>query len=132
MVTDEDALICDLAETYGVMDMWSLPVLTVATLSIGLGGDSRIMQKMAGQPVNNNIILLAGILDKLSFLAWTKTKDAQTGRNRPISVLNKLLNGIRSRSENLKYSTPVRNSWSASINCVEGKQCQNLEKHMCR
>jgi len=93
MVTDEDALICDLAETYGVMDMWSLPVLTVATLSIGLGGDSRIMRKMAGQPVNNNIILLAGILDRLSFLAWTKTKDAQTGRNRPVSVLNKLLNG---------------------------------------
>ena len=93
MVTDEDALICDLAETYGVLDMWSLPVLTVATLSIGLKGDSRIMRKMAGQAVDDKIMLLAGILDRLSFLAWTKTKDAQSGRNRPDSVLNKLLNG---------------------------------------
>ena len=51
------------------------------------------MRKMTGQAVESNIVLLAGILDKLSFLAWTKTKDAQTGRNRPVSVLNKLLNG---------------------------------------
>lgn len=93
MVTDEDALLCDLAETYGVLDMWSLPILTVATLSIGLKGDSRIMRKMTNQPVESNIIFLAGILDKLSFLAWAKTKDAQSGRNRPASVLNKLLNG---------------------------------------
>ena len=93
MVADEDALVCDLAETYGILDMWSLPVKTVATLSIGLKGDSRIMRKMLGQPAETNTILLAGILDRLSFLAWTKTKDAQTGRNRPESVVDKLLNG---------------------------------------
>lgn len=93
MATDKDALLCDLAETYGIYNIESLPIQTVATLSIGLKGDSRIMLKMTGQKIDSQTILLASILDRLSFLAWTKTKDAQTGRNRPESVLNKLLNG---------------------------------------
>ena len=93
MATDRDALECDLAETYGIFDLEALPVVKIATLAMGLKGDSRIIKKMTGQTVDSNTILLAGILDRLSFLAWTKTKDAQTGRNRPESVLNKLLNG---------------------------------------
>ena len=93
IVADEDALICDLAETYGIYDYKSLPVTTVATLALGLKGNSRIMKKMTGQPVDDDLILLAGILDRLSFIAWTKTKDAQHGRNRPEFVLNNLLNG---------------------------------------
>lgn len=93
MVTDEDALLCDLAETYHIYDIKSLPILTVATFSIGLKGDSRIMRKMANMPIDTNTVLLASILDRLSFIAWSKTKDGQKGRNRPESVLNKLLNG---------------------------------------
>lgn len=91
-MTDEDALICDLADTYGIYDYKSLPVVTVATLALGLKGNSRIMKKMTGQPVDDDLILLAGILDRLSFIAWTKTKAAQQGRNRPEFVLNNLLN----------------------------------------
>ena len=93
MVTDKDALECDLAETYGIYDMESLPLSKVATFALGLKGDSRIMLKMMGQSVSNDTLLLAGILDRLSFLAWAKTKDAQSGRNRPESVVNKLLSG---------------------------------------
>lgn len=36
-------------------------------------------------------MLLAIIADDLQFLAWAKTKDAQTGTNRPKSILNRLL-----------------------------------------
>ena len=36
--TDEEALICDLAETYQIFDYRSLPVRTVATLSAGAAG----------------------------------------------------------------------------------------------
>ena len=45
---DEDALICDLAETYHIYDYRSLPVKLVATLSAGLRDDSRIKLKAAG------------------------------------------------------------------------------------
>ena len=91
MITDEDALICDLAETYGIYDIRSLPVVTVATFSIGLKGDSRIMKKMSGMKVDNATLLQAAIFDRLSFLAWTKTKDAQHGLNRPESLVEKLM-----------------------------------------
>lgn len=93
LMTDEDALLCDLAETYGIFDIEAFKPLKIATFAIGLKGDSRIMLKMTGQNVDSKTILLASILDRLSFLAWTKTKDAQSGRNRPESVLNRLLNG---------------------------------------
>ena len=39
---DEDALICDLAETYQIYDYRRLPVQTVAVFSLGLRDNSRI------------------------------------------------------------------------------------------
>lgn len=41
---DEDAVICDLAETYGVLNYRELPLQTVATLASGLHADARIME----------------------------------------------------------------------------------------
>ena len=65
---DEDALICDLAETYQVLDYRSLPVQLVATLSAGLRDNSRIKLKMAGSPVSLETIILASIADNLTML----------------------------------------------------------------
>jgi len=42
---------------------------------------------IAGQPYTVDTILLSGIFDKLSFLAWTKTQDAQKGINQPKSIM---------------------------------------------
>ena len=44
--TDEDALICDLAETYQIYDYKSLPAYMVATFSVGLRENSRIKMKL--------------------------------------------------------------------------------------
>ena len=90
---DEDLLICDLAETYGIYDYRSLPVKTVAALSVGLKDDSRIKMKMAGMKIDFNTMLLAKICDDLNLLVWIQTKDGQKNRNQPISILAKLLNG---------------------------------------
>lgn len=67
---NEDALICDLAETYGIYDYRSLPVRTVATLSAGLRADSRIMMELAGEEIDIKIYLLSVIVDKLTLLLW--------------------------------------------------------------
>ena len=80
---DEDALICDLAETYGIYDYESLPVQTVATLSIGLRGESRIKMKMSGSVLTKSDLIQTVIVDYLAMLLWSKTKDGQHGRNRP-------------------------------------------------
>lgn len=47
---DEHALICDLAETYGIYDYHKLPARTVAILATGLREDSRIFMKKAKMP----------------------------------------------------------------------------------
>ena len=44
--TDEDALICDLAETYGIFDYRQLPADQVAVFAFGLRDDSRIKLAM--------------------------------------------------------------------------------------
>ena len=54
LALDEDALICDLAQVYGVLDHEALPPWKVAALAKGLSGGSRIKQaifsKLAEQP----------------------------------------------------------------------------------
>lgn len=87
----ESALICDLAETYGVLDWRALPLTTVAALSSGLRDDSRIKMLITGRSVPTETALLAAAVDRLSLLVWSKTVDCQKGRNKPESILQKLL-----------------------------------------
>lgn len=91
IAADEDALVCDLAETYGIYDYRALPAPLLATLASGLREDSRIKMRMAGVKASADTILLASAVDALNTLVWFKTKDARTGRNRPESILKKLL-----------------------------------------
>ncbi len=79
MELDEDALICDLAETYHIFDYRSLPVQLVATLSAGLREDSRIKLRMADAPANLDTIILAAIADNLALLraGFGKDKNAK-------------------------------------------------------
>lgn len=48
MACDKDLLLCDMAETYHVLDMEALPVRTLAALAAGLRPESRIRMKMGG------------------------------------------------------------------------------------
>lgn len=88
--TDEDALICDLAETYKIYDYRSLPVKLVATLSVGLRDDSRIKMKANDTTTSFDKYMLAGIFDRLSQLVWSNTKDGAKGRNFPKSIMAQL------------------------------------------
>lgn len=88
---DEDALICDLAETYQIYDYKQLPLKTVAVFASGLKMDSRIKMKMSGLEISVDTFLLAGIFDKLSTLVWFNTEDGQKGQNRPTLITNVLL-----------------------------------------
>lgn len=89
---DEEALVCDLAETYQIYDYKQLPPTRVAVFSLGLRENSRIKMKLSGQTVPFDIMLLAGIADRLSTLVWFQTKDGQKGINRPIMLTNLLTN----------------------------------------
>lgn len=90
--TDEEALICDLAETYNIYDYKELPLKKVALFSYGLKENSRIRMKMNNQLVPIDTLLLAGISDKVNTLIWFQTKDGQKGKNRPASITDSLTN----------------------------------------
>lgn len=105
---DENALICDFAETYHIYDLESLPVTTVAILACGLGEDSRIMKKISGTNVSPQMLLLAHAVDRLSILAWQQTKDGAKNRNRPASIVEQLLNS--SKPNRLRRVVTVFNS----------------------
>lgn len=87
---DENALICDLAETYHIYNYKQVPPSMVAIFAIGLRDDSRIKMKLSGQKVNTYTLMLASMVDRLNILIWAKTKDAEKGINRPKSILDSL------------------------------------------
>ena len=86
----ETELICDFAETYHILDWRTLPLNTAAALSVGLRENSRVKMKIAGVDAGQDTLLLAAIVDRLSLLWWAKTKDAESGRNKPKSIFEQL------------------------------------------
>ena len=110
LATDEDALVCDLAETYGILDLEALPVQKLAVLSCGLRDNSRIKLKLAGMKIDTQTFLMAGCYDVLTWLCWTKTESARNGGEPPNGILVKLM-GI-AEPENVGYAT-AEEFWQA-------------------
>ncbi|MDU2396354.1 MAG: DUF5361 domain-containing protein [Streptococcus mitis] len=100
---DEDALICDLAETYQIYDYKQLPLNQVAVFAYGLRDDSRIKQMMSDQIVPLETTLLASIVDRLSLSLWLQTKDGQKGVNRPASIADQLIKRDKSENDEKDY-----------------------------
>ena len=100
---DEDALVCDLAETYQIYDYKQLPLNQVAVFAYGLRDNSRIKQIMSDQIVSLEITLLANIVDRLSISLWLQTKDGQKGVNRPTSIAELLKKNHKEESDERDY-----------------------------
>ena len=62
----------------------------VSILACGLRGDSRIYRAISGNEYSMDTRLNAMMVDNLSWLVWSKTKDAEHGRNKPVSIYKKL------------------------------------------
>lgn len=107
LATDADALTCDMAETYGILDWHTLPLPLAAVLAAGLRENSRIRMKMSGARADPETMLLASITDRVGLLVWQNTEDARHGRGCPPSVFNLLL-GIESGQSGpvTGYATP--------------------------
>ena len=110
---DREALICDLAETYHILDYKSVPVGTLSILAAGLRDDSRIKMKMSGLKISIDRWLTARMVDALALLVWSKTEDATKGRNRP-KMITDILTKDTKEEENVKtFTTPdeFENEW---------------------
>ena len=115
IAADEAALICDFAETYGVMDFRSLPVKTAAVLASGLRDTSRVKMKMSGAAAAPDILLLAAAVDRLSLIVWSKTEDAKKDINRPKSLVERLTNPQEDSEEPAGFDTAqeYESAWKA-------------------
>ena len=84
-------MVCDLAETYGVLDYRALPLVTAATLAQGLPDTSRIKRKISGAgALDTQTALLAIIADRVGHIAWMFSEAGQKGRDHPASILDTL------------------------------------------
>lgn len=104
IATDEDSLICDLAQYYHFFDYKSKPVELVATLAAGLPEDSRIMRKLYNQNISKSELMLAAIYDDLNTYLYSMTSNAKHGINRPTSIVEKWLN-ITEQKENMAFDS---------------------------
>ena len=90
MDLDEDALLCDFAETYHIYDPYEYPCEYTATLAAGLRDDSRIKVRLSGLRVTPELFALCTGVDALRWIVWSKSEDGRKGRNRPQSILDAL------------------------------------------
>ena len=100
---DEDALICDLAETYRIYDYRQLPLLQVAVFAYGLRDDSRIKKIISNQTASLDTLLFASMVDRLSLFLWLQTKDGQKGVNRPKSIVDQLTKPDKDERDEREY-----------------------------
>lgn len=110
---DREALICDLAEVYGVFDHRALPVSLLATLSAGLRDDSRIKRKIYGMKLTRTEMLLAAMVDRLSLLLWLNTDAGRKGENQPASILDVLMGNEADdkQVEGFETAEEFENAW---------------------
>lgn len=73
-------MICDLAETYHILNYQELSPRLVATLVFGLRDDSRVKKHLTKNQITIEQTMYAQILDAVNFIAWTFTKDARKGK----------------------------------------------------
>lgn len=80
-----------MAEFYHVLNWRELPLRTAATLAGGLPQDCRCLRKLTGQRLRSSEYIGFAILDELRLLHWMQTEDARKGKNRPESILQRML-----------------------------------------
>lgn len=100
----EDLVICDLAETYGILDYTQIRPDTLATLVLGLGYDSRVMRKLRDDPLTYNQALLALIFDTLRTIAFNQGH--KKGAQKPESLFKYLTKKKEEKEELMKFETP--------------------------
>lgn len=88
VATDENALICDFAETYHIYDWRQLPARYAATLAAGLRPDARTVLKINGSAWPMDTLLLASIADSSRLLVWQRSQAAADGQAPPPSLFN--------------------------------------------
>lgn len=126
MKDNEDLIICDLAETYNVIDYKKLPLSKVAILVYGLRDNSRLKMKIFKSKMETKDYLLAGIFDRLTLLVYANTKDAQKGRNKPKLLLD-MISKEKDNINSFNSSEDFEKAKAKILKNIEEKECDDNE-----
>lgn len=96
-------MICDLAETYHILDYTVLKPNTLAILVKGLSQDSRVMRHLRNEKLTYLDSMLALIFDCLRIIAYNQGH--KKGAKRPQSLFEKLTK-VEKKDELMKFSSP--------------------------
>jgi hypothetical protein len=120
---DEDALICDLAEVYGIYEYKAFHPSRIATFAGGLSVDSRIKMALSGAKIPISQLLQAVTADKLANLVWMQSKDGVKGRNKPTSVVEQLRGSASKPSEIHGFDSPeeFQKAWQKTGGDLNGQ-----------
>ena len=89
----EDALICDFAEYYNVLDINALDIRMAAVLACGLPTGSRIIKELRGDQPDPELIYKYAVLDAIRDVEWAIWQTHSRKKlKRPERLVNKLLN----------------------------------------
>lgn len=97
---DRDAVVCDLAETYHVLDYRSLPVTTLATLCAGLHDDSRIKMKLMDMQRIAPSITYVHMADTLTMILHALIGD----KNKP-TLYQDIMTGKQTKKKSTGFSS---------------------------
>lgn len=128
IATDEDSLICDMAQYYNVYSLNQLPLSTIAILASGLPVDSRIMRKFSKSKVSLTEQLLAALLDDFNMYIYSMSKDSKHGRNKPKSIVEMLAHIEEIESKKPKAFMTTDDFEKAKARILGGKKWQ-VEQH---
>lgn len=103
MNDSEDLMICDLAETYGILDYKQIKPNILAVLVMGLPQDSRIMRKITKAKLGFKDSVLALIFDALQVIAYNQGH--KKGAKRPESLYKKLTTEPK-KDEYMTFTSP--------------------------
>lgn len=90
--SEEDAFICDMAETYHIYDYKQYPVTLIATLLSGLREDSRTIMALTGRKLSLKQTVDAMTYDAINLILWSKTTDGHNNTKRPKRLIDILIN----------------------------------------
>lgn len=97
---DRDGLICDLAESYGVLDYKALPASVLAVLAAGLREDSRSKMNLSGRKAARAEMLLAAAVDGLNRITWLLSGVCPHEGEGPKSILRAILQEGEEHADN--------------------------------
>lgn len=100
----ESEMVCDLAETYQLYDYRRVPGRLLGTLVSGLGVNSRVYQKIAGQKVPTDVLFSALIVDELRRITYIL--DGNKNKKQPEPISGNLMEQAEPSRDVMAFDTP--------------------------